>query len=464
VEEGATVLTRLEILRISRGITPGVLELESGISRQHLLRMRKGEIEPRRDMIAAVVSAFRHLTMEDVQPEDVIELSVEESGPWRRVPRQRNLADAETWKRERDASAKLIEALRGLAPERWLDRLLADGRSDATVRGLMFQGNELIDTDPVRSEALFRAAALLGEHLTTLRSEYRLTLVGRAWLELGNALRQLGRFGDALLALDEAERRFEGQPYATKELGRAWLARGTVLMKMAKPDEAQRWLGRAVNIFAAVDDHRRIAKVQLVEAAILYDRSDYAGARERFLAAMPAVKAGNERHALAVISLNLGWCEMQLGDAAAARVSLEKALHAFRRLGCDVEILRSRWALGRLQAMFELRADGIRTLVSVRDEFMRRGMATDAGMVNLDMVEAFLLPPPRHDSAIQICTRLPELFRRAGATREAMRAIAYLGEVAHTGAIDVGHVRHVRAFLEDGSSTERSFVPPGGFG
>jgi DNA-binding Xre family transcriptional regulator len=117
------VLTRLEIFRVSRGIAVGDLIAESGISRQHLLRMRKGELQPCRDMIAAVVSALRQLSLEDVQPEDVIELAVEESGPWRRQCPQRLTADIGEWKRERDAAADLLAALPKMPADEWLSFL-----------------------------------------------------------------------------------------------------------------------------------------------------------------------------------------------------------------------------------------------------------------------------------------------------------------------------------------------------
>lgn len=54
------MLTRIDVLRVRFDIPPGQLETESAISRQHLLRMRKGEIEPRRDLIVRMVEAGIH--------------------------------------------------------------------------------------------------------------------------------------------------------------------------------------------------------------------------------------------------------------------------------------------------------------------------------------------------------------------------------------------------------------------
>ena len=66
------MLTRLEVFRVSRGISVTDLINESGISPQHLFRIRRGMVQPGRDMIAAVTSALRRISLENVRPEDVI--------------------------------------------------------------------------------------------------------------------------------------------------------------------------------------------------------------------------------------------------------------------------------------------------------------------------------------------------------------------------------------------------------
>ena len=67
-------LTRLESFLQSRGIKPVDLARQSGYSRQHLLRIRKGTMEPTRRCIAAIVAACRRLSHQPVKPSDVFEL------------------------------------------------------------------------------------------------------------------------------------------------------------------------------------------------------------------------------------------------------------------------------------------------------------------------------------------------------------------------------------------------------
>ena len=70
--------TRLETFIKSRGIKPAHLARESGYSRQHLLRIRMGRMEPTRRCIAANVAACRRLSHEAVRAADLFDLEGDE--------------------------------------------------------------------------------------------------------------------------------------------------------------------------------------------------------------------------------------------------------------------------------------------------------------------------------------------------------------------------------------------------
>lgn len=70
--------TRLETYLKSRGIKPAHLARESGYSRQHLLRIRMGRMEPTRRCIAAIVAACRRLSHENVRAVDLFDLEGDE--------------------------------------------------------------------------------------------------------------------------------------------------------------------------------------------------------------------------------------------------------------------------------------------------------------------------------------------------------------------------------------------------
>ena len=71
-------ITRLERFLKSRGIKPAHLARESGYSRQHLLRIRMGRMEPTRRCIAAIAAACRRLSGENVRAADLFDLEGED--------------------------------------------------------------------------------------------------------------------------------------------------------------------------------------------------------------------------------------------------------------------------------------------------------------------------------------------------------------------------------------------------
>ncbi|HEX7830446.1 MAG TPA: helix-turn-helix transcriptional regulator [Thermoanaerobaculia bacterium] len=70
--------TRLETFLKSRGIKPAHLARESGYSRQHLLRIRLGKMEPTRRCIAAIAAACRRLSGENVRASELFDLEGED--------------------------------------------------------------------------------------------------------------------------------------------------------------------------------------------------------------------------------------------------------------------------------------------------------------------------------------------------------------------------------------------------
>jgi hypothetical protein len=66
--------TRLEAFLKSRRLKPAHVARESGYSRQHLLRVRMGRMEPTRRCIAAISAACRRLSGEPVRAADLFDL------------------------------------------------------------------------------------------------------------------------------------------------------------------------------------------------------------------------------------------------------------------------------------------------------------------------------------------------------------------------------------------------------
>lgn len=416
------------------------------------------EVEPGRDTIAAIVSALRRITLEDLSAEQVFELSSEESGPWNQRAFEQFIRTTRT---ERVRTAALIEELERIPRERWGIHMKSRQPSEELVRMLVLAGRRYVSERPAHADALLAIAIDLAQALTTERQAYKSFLLGRARLERANVLRQLGLYRDALSVLDEAERDFEGVPMCSHELARAWFVRGSLLLKIDGLEEARRALRRAISLFSAVADHRRVAKAQAVEGMVLADMHRYADARELWLTIIPVLRAGQERQTLGIVWLSLAWCELELGSGDAARTWLTKAMDIFTKTKDAVNLIHVRWAFAVAEARFGERKEGLRLLRRERAEFEKLTMFTDGGMVSLDIVEALLLMD-EHEEAARVCREAIDLFLRAGARKEVVRALTYLREAAATSAAPTDAVKHVRREMRRAEREQDAFVfhPP----
>jgi tetratricopeptide (TPR) repeat protein len=456
------VLTRLEIFRLSRGITAEDLNAECSYSRQHILRVRMGRTEPSRDCIAALLSAMRRLSLEDIRAEDIVELTTEDSGPWRRRRQAKLAKDAEVARDVRQRALTLARSLSG-NPDGWVGRVRSerDLKPDVAARALILEGRKVRDGDPVRAERLFASAPPLLAEATDVREEHRALLLGTARVEQANALRHLGRFPESLQLIDLAETGLEGLPNCTHELARAWFVRGSVLFKMGMLPDALRWLRRAVNLFTAVDDERRVARVRVLEANVLYEQRLVDAACALWRTTLQVFAITRDRRNEAVVWLNLGWCALDLDHAEEAMEWLQKAQERFERSKHPGELARSRWGIALHEARYADRAAGIAHLQKEQQELSRLGLALDAAMVYLDIAETLLLPPAQPREAKALCRRLVPLFREAGANREVLRALAYLAEAARENRVTATFLRRLRGEVRQ-AVYDRSFTysPP----
>jgi tetratricopeptide (TPR) repeat protein len=444
------VLTRLEVFRRSRGIKSADLAEESGYHRSHILRIRKAEIEPSRDAIARIVSALRRLSLEDVRPEMVFELTAEESGPWQKQSKDVFAQEVARFRAERERAQRTLAQIVRQRRDEWPERLrqIDGGFSSSVARAAVLEGQRWIDNKPAHAEALFWLASIVADDAPDLSPDYRAFLSGRARVDRADALRQIGNYRDALPVIEEAERRFEGVPSCTHELGRAWFWRGGILFKMNGLDQALRYVRLAVNIFAAVGDQRRVARARLLEGNVLYEQGQIAAARNLWLSIEPVFAAARDRHTLASLWLNLGWCELETGDLVAAGEWLRRALERFTHLNSETDVARTRWAMAVAEARYGDRAAGIRALRQEQARLATLGVKTEAAMVGLDLAETLLLDPENSADAAAVCRELPPLFERAGAKKEALRALAYLWEAANAGAANAELVRTIRKELQ----------------
>ncbi|HYI12079.1 MAG TPA: tetratricopeptide repeat protein [Thermoanaerobaculia bacterium] len=454
--ERRSPLTRLELFLRSRRIKPVRLAREVPCSRQYLGRVRLGTTDPTRAMIARIVSAVRRISLEPVRAEDLFELTVDEQVP-RGEEDARLRASAAAFTRGRTAAAELWRATAMRRPPVWLDALTKTNVTPDLVRVLIFDAERKVDSNPLRALTILETADSLAVRMKGVPPELLAALRGRTFLYRAHACRYLGRYLDALPLLDAAEEQYERAPRYSHEVAIVGYERAAILFQLEDLASAARAARRAANLFALLGDKRRTAKTQIVLGAILYESGEPEAARDTFVAIIAALNDPDDGQTLGCAYLNLGTAETQLGDVTSARRSLDKALALFTRIGLRGEMIRTRWALAKLEVLSGDRSEGLRQHRQARADFEALRMDTDAAIVALHLVEYLIEDGDRREAAA-ISREIIAILQRSGATTSALKAAEYLERSTRDGSSDPALVRGIRRFIER-SRSGKEFDP-----
>lgn len=462
--EREAIPTRLELFIVSRKIKLSQFAREANLSRQHLQRIRTARMEPTRGKMALLVSAARRLSLEPVRPEDLFELYAEESGGWTMAKdRDRIVLAAAVYATELAIAEQRMATLKKRPAEEWAAHLasLEGSVTIPLLRLLLRDAHRQLDLDPQRASLTYAAiwdlAALLPEAvLPDLKVTIRaLTLIYRAYVA-----RHLGDYSLASTFLDDAEEEVEGTASCTTELAQIWYERAALLLKCGSLKASEREAKRAVMLFTVLGDQRRLARAQILNGSVTFERGDVACARDLWLRAIDPLRATRDYDAVASATLNIGAAEMLLGNVNVAKAWLEQAHRLFTKLGSRGEIIRVRWTLARLRLLHENPPDGLRLLRAVRADYLGANMPTEAGFVGLDIVEALLERDEPTEELVGLARSVVETFRQAGATPKMLEALYYLREAVQRRRADAELVSEIRAYLEEAArGTTAAFVP-----
>ncbi len=460
-------MTRLERFMQAQKIKPIDLAKASGYTRQYLLRLRQGLMDPSRECIVAIVDAASRLSGSKVRPEELFVLS----GDSLREEQQAKLSRAEAaeQKRLRVEAEQLVATLEAAKVpfSKWMAAIEAEsGPSHAVATALYERGRALTFENPRDAVRIHRLAAAVAGKLPR-DAVATVSILGRAHMGLGNALAHVADYSGAFAAFDDAEAVLTESPACLGELAQVWYSRARAHYNQSIYEEATRWVRVARAIFDARRDERMGALARLLEGIILYDTGSPAEAERLLRATLDPLERAKDRASVAFACLDIGRCNIDLGEAKAARVWLEKARVAFVKLHMRSEVVRAQWCLGWLQALHDDFAGGIEQLYKARRDFEELGMPTDAALVGLDIVEVLLLKDIDHAAAraAQVCRSIIEAFHGRGETANARRAIAYLREAMQRDPGNQEVVREVRQYLRRWNNNPAAiFLPKGDAG
>ena len=363
---------------------------------------------------------------------------------------------------ERDAAANLIERLlRDTPRERWHE---LSGRAELQTCGALDKlgkyASQALGRDPRQALDAAQLAVSVAESFPA--ESYPPVVIAQlcahAWKDLAKALLYLGRFDDALSALDKAEAYAEQHGPLTHDLAIVWVVRATTLHEIDRYDEAFALLAECKTIFRNHSDHKRLILCGISEGVLLHRMRRYREAREAYLLLLPATDDSGDRDAAACLYNVIGHCSVDLGDFEAAETYLSRAIEMFHALGQPLQAAKAELGRGR---MFVRRGDvnrGIAHLRPIRAEFLRHRMIEEAGLCGLEIVEALLVCGSTTE-AEALARQIIAEFTAASLNKRAISALGYLSEAIASRRASTEMVTNVREYIVSlRTSPEREFA------
>lgn len=338
-------------------------------------------------------------------------------------------------------------------------------RTAGVVRFLCAESRSLRERQPMHALVVADAAIAIADQLAPARYPQLLLdeLRGDGWLERANVLRYLGRYAEALDALDIAERAYSRSPVAVYLNAIVEYSRAVVFLETGRLDDAVQLTRKSARIFRQFGEDERYVHAKMLEAAVLFDHSRYREARDLFLGLISVSKTVGDAATLARLYLNVANCQLRLNELVSADAYFARALSLYEALGLETERIRTRWSIGSLRIAAGDVADGLARLREARREFEQLGARTDAALVTLDIAEALLAggTPAGAAEAAELASALVKSFTDFGMTGNALTALGFLQEAFAAGRVTPQLVRHVREYLETHPDQDgTAFVPP----
>lgn len=398
------------------------------------------------------------------------------------------LAQPESWVEDEPARAPLAlsakaarnrredaEAEELLAP--MLERFLA-GRSalfvykDIASKPEFHTGGvvrKLADAADKASYSVPRRALILAETASAIvgmlsRTTYTAVdiaaLRGLSWKQQANANRHLGRFNEALYALDRAEGAYRELPYPDLDLASVTFIRATLYAEQQAYELAAQLAEESSAAFARLRDSELYYRSRHLQGWIAFEQRHLGEAQPIFDAVFAHGEATGDLTWIARGAQGLGNCYLERRDFTNAAHYLHRSMVAFRELGIAVAEIRSRWGLALLVQRDGRHRMAIQRLRAVRNEFATLGSVSDAALVTLDIMETYLLMgQPRE--VRQTAGNIVKLFKEAGMVTGALTAAAYLKQAAAMSSVTPGLIDYIRRYLRRVDvQPDFAFVPP----
>ena len=351
---------------------------------------------------------------------------------------------------EEDRSAERLLGPLLTSPMRFRDAEIA-GNPKAlhagVVRRLCTAAHGLHEQRPEFSLLLARTAYAIASKLEEGPQTARRLYMGVSLREEANAFNYLGRFTEALKALNEAEKLFDKSPGADPhDIAIVWLIRATVFTELGRPDDALTLAPRAAEVFRDYGDRFRELSALLVEAHCLYIAGHNVEAAVAYDAIAARAHAEGHRNILACARDDAANAYLNLDEFDKAERNYIDALVLFDELGLATQKARVAWSLALVLVRRGELAKGAERLDAARGELQRLGLLHDYCLATLDWAAARLALGDTAGVA-EACKSIVIRFESEGMMRNARLALAYVHEALARKTATSALLQQVRVYL-----------------
>jgi tetratricopeptide (TPR) repeat protein len=350
--------------------------------------------------------------------------------------------------RERQESADVVtRVLRETPREEW-PRLATrpELRNSGALNRLEAEVSSRLEKEPQEALLLSDLAASIAETLPpdSYPAVVLAQLRAHAWKDRAQALAYIGRYPEALEALDRAEQQLA---FGSLAHDRAIVryVRALTLQKVNRFEESRELLAECGQVFRDHGDNAMYLFCGIAEGIQLYRKRQFREAYDTFVPLIEVARSLGDHLSEARIQNNLGYCAVEFGEFRIANVHLSQAMARFIDAGKRVEAIRTERASGRMLIGKGAVTDGMQRLRDARRSFLMHRMVEEAGLCGLDIVEALVEESP--EEARSLAEEVAREFSNAGFNERAIDALAYLRESFDQHRASVEIVRHVQSYI-----------------
>lgn len=269
----------------------------------------------------------------------------------------------------------------------------------------------------------------------------------RAWAEFGNACRLIDDLDEAHESLARAENLLQSGTGDRVLLARVADLRASLAADSRQFQEAVALLGGVFEIYRSLGDLHLAGRALASKGLYLQYAGQPIEARRVLLESLDLLDASRDAQLVVSTRQCLLRAHVEAGEYhEAARLLLRSGL-AKDLASEPLNLVRLRWLEGQILAGLGKRSRAESCFLGVRQEFLKRELRYEAGLVGLDLAAVWLDLGRTNESA-ELAREILGTFRELGVEPEAVRALEFL-ERACTRAIATSLiVRHVSRFLQ----------------